>query len=350
MKKGDKMAFLDERLKKDVQDGVFPGMNYGIVCNEDIMGSVGYKQLVPNKEQLSIDTLYDIASLTKVVVTVPLICKLVDEKRIKFQDSVKKYLNNFKYDDITIYHLLTHTSGLPADLDSKEIVSKKEILNQVYSKEKAYETGKGLIYSDLGYILLGEIIEKVYNKTLDIIAQEQIFNPLKMYNTSYNPIDTEKCAPTEIVENRRLIKGFVHDEKACSMNGVAGHAGVFSNVSDLMNFVKMILNDGVYNNKQFLSKEIIDLWFKTIVYDKKNEWTRSLCWITGMNDTVVEEGENVISFNGFTGPSLSIDRDKRLGIVLMTNRVHPKRDNRKLTVERPLISKEIYNHLYTKHI
>lgn len=345
------MNFLDERLQKDVEEGIFPGMNYGIVSDEDIVGSVGNKQLVPYEEKLDIDTLYDIASLTKVVVTVPLICKLVSDKKMMFNDKVQKYLPRFKYDDVTIYHLLTHMSGLPADLDSKQIVTKQTILDEVYAKDKIYETEKDVVYSDLGYILLGEIIEKVYNKPLDIVASEQIFNPLKMYNTSYNPIDIEKCAPTEVAPTGGLIKGFVHDEKACSMNGVAGHAGVFSNVQDLMKFVKMILNDGVYDNKQFLPKDIIDLWFMPMVYEKSNERTRSLCWITGVNDIVTREGENVISFSGFTGPSLIIDRDRKLGIVLMTNRVHPTRDNRKLSSERPLISKEIYDNLYnTKHI
>lgn len=341
---------LDERLKMDVENGVFPGMNYEIVSNEDIMGSVGYKQLVPYKEKLDIDTLYDVASLTKVIVTVPLICKLICDKGMRFDDKVKKYLPRFKHYDVTIYHLLSHTSGLPADLDSKKITTKHVILDEVYSKDKIYETGKEVVYSDLGYILLGEIIEKVYNKPLDIVASEEIFTPLQMYNTSYKPTNIQDCAPTEIVNGKEPINGFVHDEKACSMNGVAGHAGVFSNVPDLMKFVKMILNNGVYNNKQFLSKDMIDLWFRPMVYEKQNERTRSLCWITGVNDIVNREGENVISFSGFTGPSLSIDRDRKLGIVLMTNRVHPTRDNKKLTAERPLISKEIYDSLYTKHI
>lgn len=343
------MNSLDERLKLDVENGVFPGMNYGIVSNEDIMGSVGYKQLVPYKENLDINTLYDVASLTKVIVTVPLICKLVCNKGMLFNDKVQKYLPRFKYDDVTIYHLLSHSSGLPADLDSEKVVSKQAILDEVYSKDKIYETGKDVVYSDLGYILLGEVIEKVYNKPLDRIANEEIFFPLQMYNTSYNPIDFQNCAPTEISSRGLLIKGYVHDKKALSMNGVAGHAGVFSNVSDLMKFVKMILNNGVYNNKQFLPKDMIDLWFRPMVYDKKCEWVRSFCWVLGKNDIVNKEGENVISFNGFTGPSLSIDRDRKLGIVLMTNSVHPTRDNRKLTTERPLISKEIYDSLYTKH-
>lgn len=343
------MDNFDERLKIDVANGVFPGMNYGIVSDEDIMGSVGYKQLVPYKEKLDINTLYDLASLTTVIVTVPLICKLVCNKKISFNDKVQKYLPQFKYNDVTIYHLLSHTSGLPADLDSKQIMTEQAILDDVYSKDKVYETGKDVVYSDLGYILLGEIIEKVYNQPLDVVASEEIFAPLQMYDTCYKPFDIQRCAPTEKTGYKDPIKGFVHDEKACSMNGVAGHAGVFSTVSDLMKFVKMILNNGAYNNEQFLPKDIIDLWFKPIVYERQNERMRSFCWVTGKNDIVNKEGENVISFSGFTGPSLSIDRDKKLGIVLMTNRIHPTRDNKKLTAERPLISKEIYDSLYTKH-
>ncbi len=334
---------LNERLINAVKNNIIPGMNYGIISNEEIIGSIGYKKLFPDKEEISIDTLYDIASLTKVVVTVPLICKLIDEKKLSFMDNVKTYLNNFKYDDVTIYHLLTHTSGLPADLNSKEIISKKELLDKTYGMEKIYETGKEVIYSDLGYILLGEIIEKIYNKSLDVVAKEELFIPLEMHSTTYNPTNKEKCAPTEFTQERGLIQGIVHDEKACSLGGVAGHAGVFSTVKDLMNFVKMILNDGVYNNKQILSKNMIDLWFKDIVFEIINERTRSLCWITGVNDLVINEGLNIISFNGFTGPSISIDRDKKLGIVLMTNRIHPTRDNRKIPTERPLITNCIYN-------
>lgn len=336
---------LNERITNAVKNNIIPGMNYGIISDKEFTGTIGYKQIFPEIKENSINTLYDIASLTKVVVTVPLICKLIDEKKLAFIDKVKNYLNDFKYDDITIYHLLTHTSGLPADLNSKEIISKKELLDKTYAVEKIYETGKEVIYSDLGYILLGKIIEKIYNKPLDVVAKEEIFIPLEMHSTTYNPTNKEKCAPTEFTQERGLIQGIVHDEKAYSLEGVAGHAGVFSTAKDLMSFVKMILNDGVYNDKQILSKDMIDLWFKDIVYEEKNERTRSLCWITGVNDLVINEGLNIISFNGFTGPSISIDRDKKIGIVLMTNRVHPSRDNKKISIERPLITNCIYNNL-----
>ena len=340
------MDFLNDKIDEEVEDKVIPGMTYAIIKDgETKIGGSGYKSLVSSIEKISVDTVYDIASLTKVIVTVPLICKLVEDGKIKFDDKVQKYLPNFKYDDITIYNLLTHTSGLPADIESKEIVSKEKIIYEVYSKNKEYETGTKVVYSDLGYILLGELIEKLYGKTLDVVAREELFEPLEMYNTSYNPTNKEICAPTEVTNDRGLLKGFVHDEKAYSMNGVAGHAGVFSIAKDLSNYVSMILNNGQFNGNKILSKEIIDIWFKPLVYDERCDWNRSFCFIVGSNGIVIEQGENVISFNGFTGPSISIDRNNNLGIVLMTNRVHPTRDNKLISKERPKISEVIYENL-----
>lgn len=167
-----------------------------------------------------------------------------------------------------------------------------------------------------------------------------------MNDTSYKPLDKERCASTEVTKDRGVIQGIVHDEKACSMNGIAGNAGVFSTAHDLANFVSMILNNGMYKDKRILSEEIINLYFQPLIYEQERNRYRSLCFIVGNNDLVIEEGNNdIISFNGFTGPSISIDRNNKLGIVLMTNRVHPTRDNRKISVERPKIANLIYENL-----
>lgn len=289
-----------------------------------------------------INTLYDISSLTKTLVTVTMISKMVDEGKISLNDKVSKYLKLFKYDDICIYHLLTHTSGLPADLNSKGIVPKDEIIQNIFSLKKEYITGEKVLYSDIGFILLGLVIEKIYNKSLDIVAKEEIFIPLDMTYTTYNPSVQSDCASTEITSKRGVVKGIVHDEKACSLNGVAGHAGVFTCVSDLNNFVKMVLNDGLYNGRQFLSKEMIDLWFEDLVFEKQFNRKRSLCWITGDNNLVIVGHENTISFHGFTGPSISIDRTNKVGIILLTNRVHPSHENKKISTERAVITNEIY--------
>ena len=343
------MEALDKKIIEEVNNGVIPGMTYSVIKDGNTYtGSAGYKGLVPQKENIAEDTLYDLASLTKVLVTVTLVSKLYAQGRIGLGDKLSKYLDRFKYDDITIFDLLTHTSGLPADLPVLSITTRDDILNQVYATDKGYVTGKKVVYSDLGYILLGEMISKIYGKPLEEVAKEEIFDPLEMTSTCFNPIDKESCAPTEVTEGRGVIKGVVHDEKAFSLGGAAGNAGVFSNAKDLSNFLRMVLNDGVYNGKEFLPKEIIDLWFLPVVYENDASRMRSLCWIVGNNDLVVKGQQNVISFNGFTGPSLMIDRENKLGIALLTNRVHPTRDNRQISRERPIITDEVYMELGIK--
>ena len=251
------MENLNRFINEEVNNGVFPGMAYSVISGDRVEhGAVGYKELVPSKVQIEEDALYDIASLSKVVSVVTIISKLIDQKKVDLNDKVNKYLSDFKYDDVTILNLLTHTSGLPADLEGKEIIPREEVLRQIYASEKEYETGTKVIYSDLGYILLGEIISKVYQKPLDEVAKEEVFEPLNMNSTCYNPKDKDACAPTEITEARGIIKGIVHDEKACSLGGSAGNAGVFTNTKDLSNYVSMILNDGMFEGKRFLSKEI----------------------------------------------------------------------------------------------
>lgn len=145
------MEFLNDKINDLVADNVIPGMTYAIIKDETVnIGSSGYKSLLPLPTMVKDDTIYDIASLTKVLVIVPLISQLIDNEIVNFNDKVTKYLPRFKYSDITIYQLLTHTSGLPADLSSKEI------LEQIYSLDKIYEPGSKVVYSDIGYILLGE--------------------------------------------------------------------------------------------------------------------------------------------------------------------------------------------------
>lgn len=341
----EKLIELEQYLNKCVENEVSPGFTYGVVTKDNVYsGSVGYSQLVPFKKDVKQHYLYDLASLTKVIVTVTIICRLKEKNKISLDDKIKKYLSNFKYDDITIYNLLVHNSGLPSDLGKKEIVSKEEIIKKIYLKDKVYDTSTDVIYSDLGYMILGLVIEKIYNKTLDEVAKEEVFEPLEMYNTTFNPTNIDNCIPTEL-NKRGLNKGFVHDEKAFSMKGVAGHAGIFSNVADLMNYATMVLNNGVYKGRQYLKKETIDLWYDNLVYEQKQNRTRSLCWITNNNNLVIKNRNNIISFSGFTGPSISIDRKNNIAIIILTNRIHPSRDNQKLLKERSNIYEKIYNEL-----
>ncbi len=330
-----------------VNSGATPGINYAVIKdNNKFIGSLGLRAkykidkgiLKENKEINNINTIYDIASLTKVVCTATIIFRLYEIGKINLNDKVKKYLERYKYNDTTIYDLLTHTSGLPADLNSKEIIPKDECLKQLFSLEK--ENG-GFLYSDIGYMLLGLVIEKICKKPLDKIFKEEVTFPLEMNNTTFNPSDKTLIAPTEITEKRGIIRGIVHDEKACSMNGVAGHAGVFSNVEDLSHFTSMILNNGMFNGKRYLSKQTIELFFTPLISDR--EYRRSFSWFVGKNPIVIEKEEkDIISFNGFTGPSISIDRKNNTIIIMLTNRVHPTRDNKLISKIRSEISNDIY--------
>lgn len=325
-----------------VKQNVFPGCNYAIISNDVEIGSVGNKALFPKIEKNNIDTLYDLASLTKVIVTNTLITKLLQHNKINLNDEVKKYLPRFKYKNITIYHLLTHSSGLISDVNWNEVHNKKELIDFFYNKELFYETSTDVIYSDLNFIFLGFIIEKIYGKSLDVVAYEEIFKPLNMKNTMFNPKFKDKCAPTEVTSERGVVRGIVHDEKACMLGGVCGSAGLFSNIEDLIKFVKMILNDGMVNNKQFIKKEYIDLWFKPMVIGKKKN-IKSIGWGVGKgNVTGSFCSDNTIFHTGFTGNTLIIDRDNKIGFIFLSNRIHPTRDNKLLISKRRYIANYIF--------
>ena len=335
---------------KLVKLGVFPGCNYAIIYDDKIeINSVGNKALVPEVEINDVNTLYDVASLTKVLVTNVLITKLLEEGKIKLDDKVNKYLPKFKYDNITIYHLLTHSSGLIADVKWDEVHNKEELIKFFYNKKLYYETGTDVIYSDLNFMFLGFIVEKLYGKPLDILAYEKIFKPLHMNNTCFNPTDKKLCAPTEVTDKRGVVRGIVHDEKACMMGGVCGAAGVFSNIFDLVKFASMILNDGKVGNQQFISKKSIDLWATPFVKGKEGN-VRGIgfgigkCKITGYLCS-----NNTIYHTGFTGQTLIIDRDNKIAIILLSNRIHPTRDNKLLMNKRKYIFNYIYRNIDKIH-
>lgn len=339
----------NEYIKDLVINNRIAGMTTAIVKDgKTQIDSYGFKAMEPKAEQNSEDTLYDVASLTKVLTIVPIVSKLIDSGELSFDTSVKSIFPEFKYDDVTIYDMLTHQSGLPSSVDMKGKMQNKEtIINEILKLDKSYETGKNVEYSDAAYIILGLALEKVYKRPLDQIAKLEVFEPLKMNNTTYNPKDIEKCAPTEFInpDTKEVYRGIVHDWKGRLMDGIAGHAGVFSNAEDMANFMNMVLNNGYFNGKQFISEELIDMWYRNLVHETEANRTRSLCWITGDNKYVIQRGTpNIISFHGFAGPSMSLDKDNNMGICLLSNSVHPIRENKdNLNAERVNISNIIYD-------
>lgn len=332
---------LEQLILNAIENGSFPGANYAIVTKDKVwMGSLGNKELYPNVIKNSIDTIYDMASLTKVICTTTCIMQLVEKGLLRIYDPVVRYLPNFKFSNITVWNLMTHTSGLPEGIyGPKDKMNENDVWNAIYNKvELNYEPGKKIQYSDINYIILGKIVEIISGLSLDEYALKNLFEPLKMIDSGYNPKDKERCAATEYRDDATMtgyVKGCVHDETAYAMGGVAGHAGLFSTVKDVTNFIKMILNDGEFNGKRILSKITVNELFKIQVKEYSGvevlPKARCLGWQT--KDPASSAGdlvsENIILHTGFTGTNVFIDRDNKIGFVLLTNRVHPTRNNSK---------------------
>ena len=337
----EKLNGLNELIQEAIDDGAMPGANYCLVSDYGVeFNSLGKKALVPEVEENDIDTLYDMASCSKVISTTTCIFKLLEQGKLRLYDSVKTYVPRFRYPNITIWDLMTHSSGLPADvIRSNRIKSREEALDKIFDSVLTYEKNTKIVYSDIGFILLGLVIESVSKMKLEEYAEKNVFGPLEMTSTGYNPSDIKRCAPTEIRKDEvydGVLRGKVHDEKGYILGGVAGHAGLFSTVKDLSHFIQMILNGGVYNGKRILSQASIDLMFtpqvRMINGVSLDYNQRGLGWIVkgdfcSAGDLASPE---TIQHTGYTGTNIFIDRINRVGFTMLTNRVHPTRENVKV--------------------
>ncbi len=328
------MKEITELLNQGVKQGDFPGAAYAVVYKNGLIDKdfVGYKQIYPKQILNNGSELYDVASLTKVIVTTTLLMKLIENKKTSLNSKISDILPNFKHKEVTIFDLLTHSSGLLADIpNAKTLRNKSDVLNKVFSFDLEYPTGKNVVYSDIGFIILGIIVEKLSKKTLNEFAKEIIFRPLKMKDTSFFP-DKSRSAPTEYRNDEvytGLLKGIVHDEKAFALGGVSGHAGMFSTTDDLSKFILSILN----NDELILKKETVDMLFIPrieVLTDKGSKIIRALGWDKPTKGSTAGDYvsfEDTILHTGFTGCNLWIDRSRGIGFVMLSNAVHPHREN-----------------------
>lgn len=351
---------LEQLLQSGVDNGIYPGCNYAVVYNDEFYSnSLGYKALLPNKELNNLDTLYDLASLSKVISTTTCILRLMEMGKIRLFDSVKTYLSEFKYDDITIWNLITHTAGFPPGVGGSNKATVEELKQRIYDLPLQYKKGERIVYSDVGFMLLGFVIEKITGKPLDKAAKELVFDPLDMTNTHYNRLplakdfDVTNYAPTEERDDEVYVgiqRGMVHDERSFILEGCAGHAGVFSTVGDLVKFEQMILNNGVHNGKKFLSPATLDLIFTPQVKETNGVCLtvnqRGIGWIVGGDWPSCGELASVetIHHTGFTGTSVFMDRINKVGFILLTNRVHPTRQNTKIIPFRGRVGNFVVSH------
>ena len=339
-------------IENAIADKAFPGATIAVGYKGKVsyhaFGKLSYDVDSPATK---IDTMYDLASLTKVVVTTTLVEKLVEgdfASPLSLDAPIERYLPEWASGPqpewrhrVTVRNLMTHTSGLPPFKEYwRTSTGKQDTLGRIFVEPLDYEPGTKMVYSDLGIILMAEIIQRLTGKPLDELANEYLFDPLGMKNSMYNPPKKlwQEIAPTE-VDNQlrhRLVQGEVHDENAYAIGGVSGHAGVFSTSPDLSAFCQMLLNGGVYAHHRILKRSTIA---EFIVPQAIANNTRTLGWVVPTEGSSSGHYFSVHSYGhtGFTGTTIWIDPDRQLFVVLLTNRVNPTRENMKIAQVRPAV-------------
>jgi len=285
----------------------------------------GFRQVLPDRVAMSVDTVFDLASLTKPIATASSILVLAERGSLRLDDPLVRYVrecNRSEQRAITLRHLLLHVSGLPADIPKDDFAhGRSEAIRRICNVALRGPPGATSIYSDLGFVLLEEVVRRVTSRELPVVADEAIFGPLGMRDTGFVPADAlrQRAAWTELVDGVWRA-GVVHDPRAYLLGGVAGHAGLFSTGDDLALYARAVLGGGEVDGRRFLSPHGVA---SMIAPHDVPESVRALGW----NVLSQWRGEGLsptaIGHFGFTGTSLWIDPDKDLFVIVLSNRVHP---------------------------
>jgi CubicO group peptidase (beta-lactamase class C family) len=355
---------LDEIVSGGIINGYFPGAQLIIGNNNDIIYSKCYGNFTYDESSpvVTDESIFDLASVTKVVATNSAIMKLYEQNKFSLSDRVSTHIpefgNNGK-ENITILNLLVHNSGLIAFVPFyKKYTSRGEVIQAIYNIGLDYTPESKTVYSDLNAILLGLIVEKISGKDLNDYCKENIFKPLGMNSTMFIPEENlrGKIAPTEFDNywRYRLLQGEVHDETTSILGGISGNAGLFSNAKDLYKFMKVMLNEGKYYKPYSQASEeerLFDAYTVTLFTRKYDgvyyENSRALGWDTKPVQTSSKNripcgeliSENCFGHTGYTGTSVWCDKDRNLIIIFLTNRVYPSRSSTGIRDIRP----EIHN-------
>ncbi|WP_420265919.1 exo-beta-N-acetylmuramidase NamZ domain-containing protein [Candidatus Magnetominusculus dajiuhuensis] len=319
-------------VDKAIQEGKIPG---AVVIIGDHNGVVykkafGYRALLPEKELMTVDTIFDISSLTKVAATTIAVLQLVEQGKLRLEDPVYKYWPDFKANGkeaITVRQLLTHYSGLRPDLDNfPQWHGYNTALSMILKEKPGNIPGTNFVYSDINFIILGELVHRLSGAPLDVYCTDHIFKPLGMKDTAFNPSPSvyNRIAPTQFRKGK-VMRGDVHDPMAYNMGGVAGHAGLFSTAEDLSIFAMAMLNMGAHNKVHILSPLMVAKM--TSPQSPVNKTVlRGLGWDI---DSPYSSNRGVLfpvgsyGHTGFTGTSLWIDPTSKMFVIVLTNHVHP---------------------------
>ncbi|WP_100012743.1 serine hydrolase domain-containing protein [Lentibacillus sediminis] len=334
---------IDGVMQQGIADGYMAGSVFltaraGTIVKQDAYGyaaryvDADYTEM-ENPVEMQTDTIFDLASITKVF-TATAAMQLYEQGEFNLDDPVADYIPEFAQNgkaDVTIRQLLTHTSGFPAWIPFyRTAETREEAYQQVFSTALEHEPGTHYGYSDLNMITVAAIIEEISGERLDQYINEHITEPLGMTDTMFNPPESLKMrtAATEYQPqtDRGIVWGEVHDENAWAMDGVAGHAGLFSTAQDLAVFAQMILNDGIYQGERILEAETVEIMETNEIPEFPGD-AHSLAWELNQ-DWYMDDlsSPTTMGHTGFTGTSIVINPDKETVAILLTNAVHPTRE------------------------
>lgn len=337
---------VDRVVEEAVEARAFPGAVLAVARGGALvhLRPFGRHAYEPGSPRVGEDAIYDLASLTKVVATTTVAMSLCDEGRLGLEQRVADLVPGFSggaKDRVTVSHLLSHSSGLDwwAPL-YRELRSPEAYVRRVVASDLAYEPGSRSVYSDLGFILLGEVVERAGGEPLRSLVDRRVLRPLGMAETTYLPGPTllPRIPPTEQDPWRgRLLRGEVHDENAHAMGGVAPHAGLFGTAEDLVRLAVALLAGGRLGDGCLARAETVERFTRRAGVPGS---TRALGWDTPGEASSAGELMSPRSFGhtGFTGTSLWADPERGLAVVLLTNRVHPSRENQAIRRVRPAVA------------
>jgi CubicO group peptidase (beta-lactamase class C family) len=330
----ERLAKIDYVVRRGISAGGYPGASVVVGRRGAAVWEKGFGRLSWSRESAPVvaeRTIYDLASLTKVVGTTTAIMILFDEGKVHLDDPVSRYVPEFaggEKDNVTVRMLLEHRSGLPAGRDIWRMAhSASEARAAVISTPLVCAPGRCTEYSDLGADMLGFVAEAAAGESIDRFLAERVWEPLGMTDTFFRPSDSlrTRIAPTEVSPPRGYpLQGEVHDENAFALGGIAGHAGLFSTAADLAVFAQMMLDGGEYNGTRIVADSTVAL------FTRRAAGTRALGWDTCANKGSCGNylGERAYGHTGFTGTSLWIDPERDMFVVLLTNRVHEAKARR----------------------
>jgi CubicO group peptidase (beta-lactamase class C family) len=323
-------------LRAAVDDRAFPGAYAIVGDSRGVLAEVGAGHLdwAPSPRPTR-HTLWDLASLTKVVGTTTALAQLIERGAVSLDAPVQRYVPDWigaGKESVTVRHLLTHTGGLPAFKDyDKQTHDPDSLATLLFTTPLEHTPGDTMIYSDIGAFMMGRVVERVSGLRLDRYLARHVFRPLQMTETLFNPARSlrSRVAPTEFDSTRGgLVRGKVHDERAYYLGGIAAHAGLFSTASDLARFVAMLMHGGSLDGARILRPQTIKQF---TAYADSGRSNRALGW---QKPPAAWAGHSMSSqafgHTGFTGTSIAVDPELGVYIILLSNRVNPTRNNPKI--------------------